>query len=288
MHDFRLAVRALRATPIVTAAALLSLALGIGANTAIFSLADALLLRSLPVADPHRLVDRLDDAPRWAIASSSATRRSIRSARHAAFFDGALGYTSCCGTSTLTRGGESFPVDRQYVTRRFLRHAGRAGVSRTPVHARRQRAGAEPTARWRSSATASGSSVWAARDDVVGMRLTIDRTPFTIIGVTPPGFFGVEVGRAFDVAIPSRLAARLSRTPFDDDTTSLSVMLRLKPGLSLAAAAAALQAVQPQIRAGAMPRPTRAAEFLRDPVHARSRRLRHVGAAAAVRAAAGS
>src|SRR6185436_14508222 len=87
-------------------------------------------------------------------------------------------------------------------------------------------------------------------DDVVGMRLTIDRTPFTVIGVTPPGFFGVEVGRAFDIAIPNRLAARLSRTPFDDDTTSLSIMLRLKPGLSLTTAAAALQAVQPQIRAG--------------------------------------
>src|SRR6185436_18356381 len=101
-------------------------------------------------------------------------------------------------------------------------------------------------------------------DDVVGMPLTIDRTPFTLIGVTPPEFFGVEVGRAFDVAIPSRLAARLSRTPFDDDTTSLSIMLRLKPGRSLAASAAALQSVQPQIRAGAMPKAHPNPEFLRD------------------------
>ncbi len=56
MHDLRLAVRALRATPIVTAVAILSLALGIGANTAIFSLVNSLLLRSLPVANPQRLV----------------------------------------------------------------------------------------------------------------------------------------------------------------------------------------------------------------------------------------
>jgi putative ABC transport system permease protein len=56
MQDLRLAVRALRATPIVTAVAVLSLALGIGANTAIFSLLNSLVLRALPVANPQRLV----------------------------------------------------------------------------------------------------------------------------------------------------------------------------------------------------------------------------------------
>src|SRR5205809_239533 len=55
MHDFRLAVRALRTTPIVTAVAILSLALGIGANSAIFSLVNSLLLRSLPVNEPSQL-----------------------------------------------------------------------------------------------------------------------------------------------------------------------------------------------------------------------------------------
>ena len=56
MDDLRLAFRALRNAPIVSAAAILSLALGIGANTAIFSVVNALLLRALPVAEPHRLV----------------------------------------------------------------------------------------------------------------------------------------------------------------------------------------------------------------------------------------
>src|SRR6266576_2708960 len=55
MTDLRLAIRSLRATPIVTAVAILSLALGIGANTAIFSLVNSLLLRTLPVVEPQRL-----------------------------------------------------------------------------------------------------------------------------------------------------------------------------------------------------------------------------------------
>jgi len=62
MHDLRLAVRSLRATPVVRLVAALSLALGIGANTAILSLVNSLILRSLPVADPDRLV-LVNDAP---------------------------------------------------------------------------------------------------------------------------------------------------------------------------------------------------------------------------------
>src|SRR5215472_6173119 len=64
MHDLRLAVRSLRATPIVTFVAILSLALGIGANTAMFSLVDALVLRALPVREPQRLAVLTDRAPK--------------------------------------------------------------------------------------------------------------------------------------------------------------------------------------------------------------------------------
>ena len=80
MHDLRLAFRSLRATPIVTAVAILSLALGIGANTAIFSLVDSLLLRTLPVLEPQRLAFISD-------------RRSINGLRIAdCGFDCGLGY----------------------------------------------------------------------------------------------------------------------------------------------------------------------------------------------------
>jgi predicted permease len=263
MHDLRLAVRALRATPIVSAVAMLSLALGIGANTAIFSLANALLLRSLPVADPPRLaIVSTSGSPGYREQYSYATFDQIR--RHGDFFDGALAFTHCCGTSVVTIGGENHHVDRQYVTSDFFATLGiRPLRGRLFADADNEPGGSE------GPVAVVSYRMWqrrlGGRDDVAGMHVTIDRTPFTIIGVTPPGFFGVEIGRAFDVAIPSRLAARLSRTPFDDDTMALDIMLRLKPGLSLAGAAAALQAVQPQIQAGAMPKTHPSQEFLRAP-----------------------
>ena len=92
LQDLRLAVRALRATPIVTAVAVLSLALGIGANTAIFSLVNSLILRSLPVADPQRLVILSGRNSGARPAFSYATFDQIR--QHGQGFDGALAYST--------------------------------------------------------------------------------------------------------------------------------------------------------------------------------------------------
>jgi hypothetical protein len=102
MQDLRLAIRALLATPIVSVVAALSLALGIGANTAIFSLVNSLLLRSLPVADPQRLVGlSTGRAAGVEPTFSYATFDQIRQRGQA--FDGALAY-SCCDKATLTFG----------------------------------------------------------------------------------------------------------------------------------------------------------------------------------------
>jgi hypothetical protein len=89
-EDLRLGIRALRATPIVTAVAILSLALGIGANTAIFSLVNSLVLRTLPVADPQRLVtvstasSALNDRQPFSYATFDQIRQ------HSESFDGSL------------------------------------------------------------------------------------------------------------------------------------------------------------------------------------------------------
>jgi len=89
---------------------------------------------------------------------------------------------------------------------------------------------------------------------------------FSLInGVMPPTFVGLEVGRVLDVAMPYRLAARFTSTPFDDDTQWHNIMVRLKPGLSVDDASARLRSLQPQLRLGAMPKTPRA-DFLQDPL----------------------
>jgi hypothetical protein len=91
--------------------------------------------------------------------------------------------------------------------------------------------------------------------NVIGTQLRVERVAFTIIGVTPPEFFGTDVGRTFDVAVPitaeERMRGRDTRP--DIPIFFLRIMIRLKPGQSLDQATAALRSVQPQIRDAAMP-----------------------------------
>src|SRR5438067_1308316 len=112
MHDLRLAARSLRATPVVSAVAVLSLALGIGANTAIFSLVDGLLLRSLPVADPQRLVTvSTDTAVRLGFKAGLGWNYLMwdRLRPRAGSFDGAFAWS--LQRFDIAQGGEAPPVD---------------------------------------------------------------------------------------------------------------------------------------------------------------------------------
>jgi putative ABC transport system permease protein len=264
LQDIRLAVRALRGSPIVSIVAVVSLAVGIGANTALFSLVDRLVLRSLPVVEPHRLAMLSTSASLTARQQYSyATFDQIR--RHRELFDGALAYTDCCGVAVFRAGGANESADRQFVSGDFFTTLG--------IHAFRGRlltaADDEPGARDGAVVVVS-YRFWrhhlGGREDVIGTRVTINSAPVTVVGVMPPTFFGVEVGRVLDVAMPYRLAAQFTSTAFDDETPWLNVMVRLKSGLSVAAASTALRAVQPQIRASAMPTKSPSREFLREPL----------------------
>jgi hypothetical protein len=135
MQNLRLAVRTLRASPVVTVVAVVSLALGIGANTAIFSLVSSLLLRSLPVADPERLAMVSTSASSGGRQQYSyATFDQIRG--HADIFDGALAYTDCCGTAILNLGSENQSADRQFVSGDFFTHITPLSTARASRHGR--------------------------------------------------------------------------------------------------------------------------------------------------------
>jgi putative ABC transport system permease protein len=263
MHDLRLAMRSLRRNPLVSAVAILSLALGIGANAAMFALFSSVVSRPLPVREPDRLAivstgDRFVSVQQY----SYATFEQLRSQSH--FIEGAFAYTNCCGNAILASSGQTMILERQYVSGDFFTTLGiRPLRGRLLMPADDQRGSPHPVAvishrLWRDH--------FGARDETVGSTIVVDRTPLTIVGVTPPDFFGVEVGRSFDIVIPIRLAATLSRTPIGDDTTWLNVVLRLRPGVSLETAADALRGVQPQIRRAAMPRKFVNDAFLAQPL----------------------
>jgi putative ABC transport system permease protein len=260
MQDLRLAIRALQATPIVTAVAVLSLALGIGANTAIFSLVNSLLLRTLPVANPQRLaLVSVSANTTYRPPFSYATFDRIR--QHSQSFAGALAFSNR-GKATLTVGGESLTVDRFFVSGDFFDTLGLSpliGRLLTP-------ADDVPSGGTNGPMAVIGYKLWQERfggaASVIGASVTLNRTAVTIVGVTPADFFGVEVGSTFDMILP--IKTNLPGSAFDDDVPWLSIMLRLKPGMSIASGTAALRALQPQIRAGALPKRFQSV-FLSDP-----------------------
>jgi predicted permease len=261
--DFRLAVRALRSTPVVTAVAVVSLALGIGANTAIFTLADSLLLRTLPVTDPQRLaLVSVSANTSYRPPFSYATFDQIR--RHGQGFAGALAFSNR-GKATLTVGGQPLPVDRFFVSGDFF---DTLGVS--PLVGRLFNTSDDAPAGGPDGPVAViGYKLWQERFggavSVIGTPVTLGRLVLTIVGVTPRAFLGVEVGSTFDVLVPIKTSQRvLAGVALDDDVPWLSIMLRLKPGMSLASGTNALRAVQPQVRAGSSPKRFQSA-FLNDP-----------------------
>lgn len=250
MRDLRDAWRALRRTPFVSAVAVLSLALGIGANTAMFSIVDTLILRTLPVLHAGRLalVSQGKDF-------SSLTNPIWESLRdRESLFDGAFAW----GTArfNLARSGEVDPVEGLYVSGAMFDVLGvPAQLGRTILPSDDRRGGGSEglvavisDAYWRRH--------YGASPDVIGQGIVLSQTAFTIVGVTPPSFFGPEVGKSFDVAVPlgAEAAVRGPESILDRRSTWwLSVMVRLRPGQDLAQATAALRAVQPQVREATMP-----------------------------------
>jgi putative ABC transport system permease protein len=247
LRDVRYALRLLRLSPGFAIVAIVSLALGTGANTAIFQLLDSIRLRTLPVKAPQELVElRIDDMTHargtWLRDNALTNPLWERIRERQQVFSGAFAWA-----------GESFDAS----TRGEFRHVAGLWVSGDFFRV----LGVEPilgrvftrTDDRRGCGLAPGAVVsygfWQRElggdASVVGRKVPIGRERIEVIGVTPPGFFGLEVGRTFDIAllICSEPALQGINGRLDSGTTWwLTVMGRLKPGMSMERAAALFQA----------------------------------------------
>jgi putative ABC transport system permease protein len=252
MQDLRDAVRSLRATGVVSAVAVLSLALGIGANTALFTILNSLLLKPLPVRAPEQLVTLSSDERgeyEW------MTYPIWRELRDRAFVDGAFVWAA--DRLTLTDDVQATPIDAVWASDRFFSTLGVPAVLgrtfREPDNRRpgEGAAAAEPIA-------VIGYGFWQRRfggaPNVIGQVLTIERVPFTIVGVTPASFTGLGVGDSFDAVLPLEAEPLLARQPSRlGNWPWLQFIGRLPPGQSLDSVTSAARVIQPQIRRATMP-----------------------------------
>ena len=251
MHDLRDAWRALRATPIVSGAAILSLALGIGANTAIFSILDSLLLKPLPVREPERLVLVGSDDPYADASHSHAIWTEIRDRR---LFDRPFAWAT--DRVSLASTGEADFAEAIWATGNFFDVLGVPAILGRTFGERDDRRSGGPD----GAVAVISHRMWHARfggaPDAIGRTLTIHGAPFTIVGVTPPEFLGLHVGFPFDVILPLDTEALTDRRPPHMDSRYWSwvqIMARLAPHETPETLTTTLRIAQPQIRQATMP-----------------------------------
>jgi predicted permease len=257
LQDLRLACRSLVTTPIVSAVAILSITVGIGANTAIFSLVNALLLRPLPVSAPERLVTMSTASSRGRWTFSYAVWDEIR--QRAQLFDGAAAWSA--DQFNLASGGEAHFVNGIWASGSFFSTLGvAASRGRTFTNADDTRGGG-PDGPVTVISYGFCQRHFGGTADAIGRTLTLDNVPFRVIGVTPPAFFGAEVGQTFDVIVPIGTEPLLhARQSWLDQRGNgwLTIMARLKHDQTVEDATARLRATQRQIWEATIPRGRRA------------------------------
>ncbi len=242
-RDIRYSVRVLSKAPLFTAVVVLTLALGIGANTAIFSLIDAILLRSLPVRNPQELVQVSDTSftnPLW---------EQVRGQQDV--FSGVFAWGAA--QFNLSRSGMVRYANGLWVSGDFFRTLGlnpAAGRLLTVDDDRRGCAGRAVLSYgfWQQH--------YGGTDSAIGSTITLDDHPFEIIGVAPAGFFGIDVGYKFDVAIPICASTAFDGLRSRLDARSwwwLRVAGRMKPGIGMAQVKERLAALSPAIFSAVVP-----------------------------------
>ena len=237
LQDARHAFRGLSRSPAFAAVALLWLALGIGANTAIFTLVNGILLKKLPVPDPERIVQiqaRLRE-----FESSGFNYPAFRELRRqTGIFADVIGFWS---RSAVAEGdGDSYTVGFELVTGSFFSFFGaRPALGRLIDEEDDRAEGAHPVC-------VLSYRIWQARfgaePRILGRTLRVDGVPLQVAGVVARDFVGPELQRRFDVWAPTALAGSFGVPRESPNTVWLRVLARLRPGLSLPEAGARLAA----------------------------------------------
>ena len=255
-RDLTFAFRLMRQTPMVSLVAMLSLALGIGANVAIFSLVNALMLKTLPIHDPERLAiihqPATEPGRQPGISFTNPQWEYIRD--HQDFFGGVAAQG---GTRfNLNAGGEARPVVGIFVSGGFFDVLGVtpvAGRTFTPEDDQRKGGPNGPVA---VISYGFWQREFGGDRAAIGRVIYLDGHAFTIVGVTPPAFYGIEVGRTFDIAAPLGTEPIIRGAESSLDRRSnwwLRLVARLAPGQTAEQADARLAAFHPGLREGTMP-----------------------------------
>ncbi len=258
-QDVRYSLRTLAKSPAFTFVVVLSLALGIGANTAIFSLIDAVLLKMLPVSHPEQLVNLTTNNPDFGsnYAFPYPAFKRFRDARQ--IFTGALAFYPL-GDVDFEVNGQGGVAIGQAVSGDYFQTLGvSAIIGRTILPEDDKAAGQGPVA-------VLGYDYWRDRfgldPAIVGRQIVLNNTAMTIVGVTPPEFYGVQPGQRIAVSVPLCMIAQVRPgwaapgSKYDVLTAPyrnwppyrnwLHIMARLRPGAMIEQALAGAQLIQKQ------------------------------------------
>lgn len=252
LRDLRHAFRLLRLSPGFTTVAVLTLALGIGANTAIFQLVDSIRLRTIPVKHPHELGTVRIAERHWGSGNFSGQYSQLTFPMWEQIRKRQEGFSTIAAwgeqSFNLATGGEVRFAKGIWISGDFFRVLGMHPFLGRLLTAEDDQPGCP----------ASGADIsyafwqrnFGGDPSVIGKRVSLDGNSFEVLGITPPGFNGISVGNTFDVAVPICVEPILN--PRETRLTMrhgwwLASIGRLKPGWTIQRANAQMNAVTPQI-----------------------------------------
>jgi putative ABC transport system permease protein len=257
-QDLRYGARSLRLNLGFATIAIASLTIGIGANTTIFQLLDAIRLRSLPVKNPQQLANVHIANREWSSGSFSSSYPQLTNPLWEQLRDHQQAFSGIAAWSdmgfNLARGGEAREANGLFVSGDLFNVLGVAPVlGRVFTSADDRRGCASPGA---VISYTFWQKEFGGDPSAVGRSLTLEGHSFPVIGITPASFFGLEVGSRFDVAIPICAEPMVRGGPSYLDMRHewwLASIGRLKPGWSLTQASAHLNAISPGMFEATMP-----------------------------------